>query len=254
MKTEINGFKIVRRFRIKGKSWTYCVAVCKVCGREWEVLVSALKRNKSCGCIAPLKPLPDRINGFRVIKDLGRIPGEYHRQALVECKVCSREYTVKVYSLKGRQSCGCVIQGVVVCRYVKSHPQLAQAIKHMMARCYNSSNQDYSYYGARGITVCDEWLADRNVFCEWSLDNGFENNKRLSIDRIDNNKGYSPDNCRWITADIQSRNTRSNVMTLELAAKMREDRPHTTIRGIAKKYGVSRSTVSNVVNYHSWKE
>ena len=74
----------------------------------------------------------------------------------------------------------------------------------MKARCYNKSCCNYKYYGARGIKICDEWLGKDgfNNFLKWSIDNGFK--KELSIDRINNNGDYKPNNCRWTTKSIQN--------------------------------------------------
>lgn len=78
----------------------------------------------------------------------------------------------------------------------------------MKDRCYNSGNPYFEKYGGRGITVCAEWRTDFAAFRAWALVNGYASG--LSIDRVDNNAGYSPDNCRWITAKGQARNRRSN--------------------------------------------
>lgn len=71
---------------------------------------------------------------------------------------------------------------------------------------YRPSNDNYKYYGALGITICDEWLNDFSTFANWSLANGYTD--ELTIDRKDNTRGYSPDNCRWITIQEQQRNKR----------------------------------------------
>lgn len=75
----------------------------------------------------------------------------------------------------------------------------------MKQRCYNPNNQHYQWYGAKGITICDEWLGDNGWqnFFGWSLRHGY--NENLTIDRIDSSKGYSPDNCQWITQSENSK-------------------------------------------------
>lgn len=78
----------------------------------------------------------------------------------------------------------------------------------MKSRCYNKNNPSYKNYGARGITVCIEWLNNFEMFYNWAINNGYDDN--LTIDRIDNNKGYEPYNCRWITHIEQQYNRTNN--------------------------------------------
>ena len=78
----------------------------------------------------------------------------------------------------------------------------------MLGRCERPSTESYKYYGARGITVCNEWRGSFIPFMQWALANGYT--EGLSIERIDNDKNYEPDNCKWIPLTEQGKNRRNN--------------------------------------------
>lgn len=88
----------------------------------------------------------------------------------------------------------------------------------MIGRCYKKNNGAYNDYGAKGITVCKEWVEDRQKFYDWAIKSGFKyepdknGRNKLTLDRIDTTKGYSPDNCRWITNEEQANNKKMNVV------------------------------------------
>lgn len=86
---------------------------------------------------------------------------------------------------------------------------------HLKTRCFDPSCKDFENYGARGITVCDEWNTPHShkgwlAFKKWALENGY--NDSLTIDRIDVNKNYCPSNCRWVSRSVQNNNTRRTIL------------------------------------------
>lgn len=113
----------------------------------------------------------------------------------------------------------------------------------MRRRCYDENSINYNYYGLRGITVCDDWKDDFEKFKEWALSSGYDST--LTIDRIENDKGYSPENCRWIGAKEQARNRRSNnVITFN-------GETHTAVEW-EEKLGFSRGTISRRIRSRGW--
>lgn len=111
------------------------------------------------------------------------------------------------------KSCGCIGREMSRKRMTKngySGTRVYRILIGMKQRCYKISDKDYARYGGRGITICDEWLQDPKNFITWALEHGYTDN--LSIDRIDVNGNYTPENCRWVSAKNQANNRRSNLL------------------------------------------
>jgi len=87
-----------------------------------------------------------------------------------------------------------------------SNKRLRKILAGAKQRCYNQNNPAYENYGGRGIEICSHWLASTDGFIEWALENGYH--ESLSLDRIDNNGDYGPDNCRWADSSTQAANKR----------------------------------------------
>ena len=128
------------------------------------------------------------------------------------CMTCGFERIARLSDLKYPKVCTHIrIDGESACNKTNwSDQRLRSIFDGMKKRCYDKYNKDYRWYGAKGIKVCDEWMDDPKLFEDWSLANGYTS--RLTIDRIDANKNYSPDNCRWVTKTNNSKYKSTSYM------------------------------------------
>lgn len=120
----------------------------------------------------------------------------------------------------------------------------------MKGRCYSKGNNRYYRYGARGITVCENWHDFQN-FHDWAMSNGYE--KGLQIDRIDNNGNYCPENCRWVDVATNCRNRSTSKLTVEKVKRIKKMiRRGERTRDIAMAFGVGATSISNIKHGRSW--
>jgi len=132
-----------------------------------------------------------------------------NRYGLFLCPYCGKKVERQLFGGKQQNSCGCIWHKIKHGDAVDGHkPRLYKIWVGMNNRCYNKNNQDYKYYGGRGISVYQSWKHNYVKFKDWALENGYRND--LTIDRIDSNKDYKPNNCKWSTRTEQMRNFRKN--------------------------------------------
>lgn len=187
------------------------------CGAEVERATTniALGTSKSCGCWRDESQIPticvgDRLGRLTVLERLGKTADK----KIIWLCLCDCGKRVEVrnnHLLSGAsKSCGCLRVEITRKRQTKTVCQLDKKTKAyktwwaMVSRCHNPGNSSYKDYGGRGIRVCRRWIRSPDAFF---ADMGHPP-EGLSIERINNNKGYSPNNCKWATTKEQMSNTR----------------------------------------------
>ena len=180
----------------------------------------------SCGCYVAEKSSKRRLidlTGMRFgrLTVVGRTSEIGKGLVKWHCKCdCGNECDVIADNLRRLHtiSCGCYreeIRPTLAYKHGMRHTRIYDLYDKIKDRCYNPNNPRYERYGGRGITMCDEWYNDRMAFFEWAYKNGYDENAEYgdcTIDRIDNNKGYSPDNCRFVDIKVQSNNRATNLI------------------------------------------
>lgn len=195
---------------------------------------------------------------FGKLTVIERVNNDKSGKAVWRCE-CECGNAVKVLGKSLRtgntQSCGCIQRKKAKARLTElnktnkkhghSHDRIYKILGYMKDRCYNPNNEYYHIYGAEGKTVCDEWLGEHGAenFIDWAEQNGYANN--LTIDRIDNTKGYSPENCRWVDMKTQSNNKRNNHFITYNGTTC-------TMKQWAEKCGINYSTLENRINKLHW--
>lgn len=159
-----------------------------------------------------MKPIDITGRRFGRLVAIRQVGSTEQGNAIWLCKCdCGKETEVRSVILRNgvTKSCGCYrseYQREQQTKHGKSTTRMARIWYNMKERCLNRNNTSFANYGGRGITVCKEWLADFDNFYRWAICNGYRDD--LTIDRINVNGNYEPNNCRWIPKGEQSRNRR----------------------------------------------
>ncbi len=192
----------------------------------------------------------DRFGKLVIIEEVEsrwyKLPsGRLYRVRMVKCKCdCDNETTVSLHDLRTEHTASCGCSNIKHGLY--GH-RLYNVWRDMKKRCYNPKRKLFHRYGGRGITVCEEWIDDFKAFHDWAMDNGYR--EGLQIDRIDNNKGYFPDNCRFVTHTENQQNREMTIvvtfhgLTTALSAHCRRLglRYDTVLERIKRNWSVERA-------------
>lgn len=157
----------------------------------------------------------DRFGRLTIVEEVHYVlpSGATPRRFLCKCDCGNLKEVFLSHLRRGNiRSCGCVAKETAS-NNSKKHglfgTRIYKAWDSMKRRCYAKNASQYDHYGERGIIVCDEWKNDFMSFYQWAIANGYKDN--LTLDRIDVNGNYEPQNCRWVTRKEQSNNKRNTV-------------------------------------------
>ena len=175
--------------------WVMCKCSC---GKTVKIalyeLTKKTKSQKSCGCYG---------------KTLGSISiTKYNQSELAKIRQQSRVQETRVRRIARMRDPDYIAR------------KRLRNIRHsMLARCYNKKADSYRYYGGKGIEVCNEWKNSLDAFVNWALTHGYS--ASLSLDRIDNDQSYRPENCRWVTKIAQANHTSKNVYIASISGEIK---------------------------------
>lgn len=185
--------------------------------------------------------------------------GKSRRWGKFYCPYCKRIVKKRIGDGQKIKSCGCA-KGKLSGSFHTKHghskrgkiTRLYRIFNGMRQRCGNKNSAIFEHYGGRGITVCNEWKNDFIAFKNWAVQNGYQDH--LQLDRKNNNLGYSPNNCRFVTSAINNRNKRTTKLNNEKVNEIRiiyKDGKHFQYE-IAKMYGITQTHVSQIIKMKQW--
>lgn len=244
------------------------------CGIIKDIAFTALNKGYTTDCghvlkehIYPLditainnKILKETDNKKYILEEISKKRDKQNnarRKIKVKCKDCSNitTTTYRNFTKEGKNSCRkCALDNNKIGAHFRTHNKsnhpLYSTYNNMKIRCYKEYSKDYKHYGGRGIKICDEWLEDFENFYNWAVDNGWK--YELSIERVDNDGNYCPDNCKWVSQAEQNRNKRTVKLDWDKVAVIRSGKY--SDKELANMFDVSKGNIETVRRYDSWNK
>lgn len=179
---------------------------------------------------------------LKVIKFVGT--HNYHKMFLVRCD-CGKEYVITEQNIKKTKMCRRCAMKTIATKHGIRYTKLYRVWLHIKERCYNKKSTGFYNYGGRGIKMCDMWKNNPKSFYDWAVKHGYKD--KLTIERIDVNGDYCPENCRWATSKEQANNRRNN----RFIAWNNENK---TMKEWAEYFNINYNTFRSYIKIHGFSE
>lgn len=197
----------------------------------------------------------ETVGVFTIVEQMPYKDEDGHALYKGVCNECGFERIARYYDLRVGTKCVHIrVDGKVAFSLTNwDNERIKSIFNGMKQRCYNTRNKAYRWYGAKGIKICDEWMKNPKLFEEWAMQNGYKNN--LTIDRINENKDYSPNNCRWITG-LDNTKYKSTTSLINVDGEIHSGKDwakmlgfgHNLINTYIRKYGLD-NTIEFIKKY-----
>ena len=191
---------------------------------------------------------------FKIVERMDYKDDDGHALYKGICKECGFERIARLYDLRYPKECTHIrVDGEFAYNKTNwSNQRIRCIFDGMKKRCYDESIESYRWYGAKGVKICNEWMDNPKLFEEWSLNNGYTD--ELTIDRIDESKNYTPDNCQWTTKTNNSK-YKSTTSMINVNGTVHSGKDWSRILGIGlntiNKY-VRKYGLTNTVKFIEW--
>lgn len=197
----------------------------------------------------------ETVGIFKIIEQMDYKTPDNHSLYLGKCTECGFVRIAKLSDLKETKKCvhASHSSGIYIHRTHWENQRIKRIFYGMRNRCYEENDKNYRWYGAKGIKICNEWLHNPKAFEDWALRNGYDDDQ--TIDRIDSEKDYCPENCRWVT-NAQNTKYKSSTMIIKANGEVHTGRDWSKILGLGiniinkyiRKYGID-NTIDFIERY-----
>jgi hypothetical protein len=184
-----------------------------------------------------------RIGIYDVLYECDYKTNDGHKLYRVKCSECGWETDMQKRHISDTKECTHIGIDGVYKEYttIWKNKRIGSIFRGMKTRCYNMEDKSYKWYGAKGIKICDEWMRCPELFEEWSLNNGYKDN--LTIDRIEEDKDYCPENCRWVTNENNAK-YKTTTSYIEIDGEVH------TGRDWSEKLGLGTNRINTYIREH----